>query len=89
MNGLVSNGLDWLVAASPELLVDLSPEAQVAMTFWERWPNMNAVKQGRLVSLDAALISMPGPDLDASLLLLARTFWGADIEAEIRREPRR
>ena len=81
--------MEWLVAASPELLVDLSPEAQVAMTFWERWPNMNAVKQGRLVSLDAALISMPGPDLDASLLLLARTFWGADIEAEIRREPRR
>ncbi|MBW2726597.1 MAG: ABC transporter substrate-binding protein [Deltaproteobacteria bacterium] len=81
--------MEWLVAASPQLLVDLSPEASgasEAMAFWQRWPNIAAVKNDRLLSLDAALISMPGPDLDRSLLLLARTFWGAELEARIRRE---
>ncbi len=78
--------MEWLVAASPQLLVDLSPEASEAMAFWRRWPNIAAVKNDRLLSLDAALISMPGPDLDRSLLLLARTFWGAELEARIRRD---
>lgn len=78
--------MEWLVAASPQLLVDLSPEAQDAMAFWKRWPNIQAVKDDRLLPLDAALISLPGPDLDQSLLLLARTFWGAEIEAQIRVE---
>jgi len=81
--------MEWLVAASPQLLVDLSPAASAsteAMAYWQRWPNIEAVKNGRLLSLDAALVSMPGPDLDRSLLLLARTFWGAEVEARIRRD---
>jgi iron complex transport system substrate-binding protein len=82
--------MEWLVAASPELLVDLSPEAAAgvedAMAFWKRWPNIEAVKNERLLPIDAALISMPGPALDESLLLLARTFWGAEVAAKVRLE---
>lgn len=78
--------MEWLVAASPQMLVDLSPEAIDAMVYWKRWPNIQAVKNHRLFPLDAALISMPGPALDQSLLLLARTFWGAEVEARIRIE---
>ncbi|MCP3917970.1 MAG: ABC transporter substrate-binding protein [bacterium] len=74
--------MEWLVARSPELLVDLSPEAARTMAFWGRWPNVAAVKDERLIALDAALISMPGPALDQSLLLLARTLWGAGFLAE-------
>ncbi len=78
--------MEWLVAASPQLLVDLSPEARDAMAFWKRWPTIEAVKNERLVALDPEQISLPGPDLDRALLLLARTFWGQEIEARIRRE---
>jgi iron complex transport system substrate-binding protein len=75
--------MEWLVAQSPEVLVDLSPEAQESMEFWKRWPTIGAVKSDRLVALGAGLISMPGPDLDKSILLLARTFWGKGIDAHL------
>jgi ABC-type Fe3+-hydroxamate transport system substrate-binding protein len=78
--------MEWLVAASPELLLDLSPDSEEAKVFWQRWPTIAAVKNNRLISLDAALISMPGPDLDRSLRLLASTFWGDDTLARIRAE---
>jgi iron complex transport system substrate-binding protein len=81
-------GMEWLVAASPALLLDLSPEAEAndAMAFWQRWPTIAAVANDRLISLDAALVSMPGPDLDRSLRLLASTFWGEETLGRIRRE---
>ena len=44
------------------------------------------MKNDRLISLDAALISMPGPDLDSSLRLLASTIWGDEILIRIRLE---
>ncbi len=75
--------LEWLVARSPELLVDLSSEANdpaIALGFWKQWPHIAAVENDRVIALNAALISMPGPALDESLLLLARTFWGSEIE---------
>ena len=79
--------LEWLVARSPEWIVDLSPEATKpsadALAFWRQWPHVAAVKHERLVALDPALISLPGPALDESLLLLARTFWGEALEARL------
>jgi iron complex transport system substrate-binding protein len=79
-------GMEWLIAASPEMLLDLSPDPEAANVFWQRWPNIAAVKNERIISLDAALISMPGPDLDQSLRLLATTFWGAETLSRIRQE---
>lgn len=71
--------MEWLLASSPRLLVDLSPEARQTMDFWQQWPNLAAVKRDRLMALDAGLISLPGPALDQSLLLLAQSFWGGEI----------
>ena len=68
--------MEWFIAARPEIIIDLSPEAQQSMEFWNRWPNIPAVKKTALVSLDAETISMPGPDLDRSLEILARAIWG-------------
>lgn len=79
-------GMEWLIAASPQMLLDLSPDTVTAEVFWKRWPNIAAVKNERIISLDAALISMPGPDLDRSLRLLASTFWGAETLNRIRQE---
>ena len=79
-------GMEWMVAASPQLLLDLSPGSREAKSFWQRWPHIAAVKNDRLISLDAALISMPGPDLDSSLRLLASTIWGDEILIRIRLE---
>jgi len=67
--------MEWLIAARPEIIVDLSPEAQQSMGFWKRWSNLPAVQQGRLVALDSATISLPGPNLDRSLEILADAFW--------------
>ena len=68
--------MEWFVAASPEMIIDLSPEARVSTAFWKQWPNMQAVLNDRLLSIDAALISMPGPAMDESIVLLATLIWG-------------
>lgn len=80
--------LEWLVAAAPELLLDLSPqsEASEALAFWSRWPSLPAVKSGRVLTLDATRISLPGPELDQALLDLAVAVHGRAIESELRRE---
>ena len=78
--------MEWFVAASPEMIIDLSPEARVSTAFWKQWPNMQAVLDDRLMSIDAALISMPGPALDASIMLLASSIWGDFIPKMVAEE---
>ena len=78
--------MEWFVAASPEMIIDLSPEARVSTAFWKQWPNMKAVLADRLMSIDAALISMPGPALDASIMLLASSIWGDFIPKMVAEE---
>jgi iron complex transport system substrate-binding protein len=88
--GYPRGSLEWLVAAAPSLLLDLSPqsegEAGGALAFWKRWPSLPAVVSGRVLALDATRISLPGPDLDRALRELAVAVHGADIEAAIARE---
>lgn len=78
---------EWVVARAPEVLIDLSGDAEPPVTYWSRWPSIPAVGQGRVIQLDARLISMPGPYLDRSLLILAEGLYGADIVREIERGP--
>ena len=61
-------GVEWLVAAAPELLLDASEDAQDPRAFWSRWPSLLA--GGRVRALDGDLIR-PGPHLDRSLRRLA------------------
>ncbi len=97
--GYPRGSLEWLVAAGPELLIDLSPQAEAeaaggaasaagdtdALAFWSRWPSLPAVKSGRVLALDATRVSLPGPDLDRALRDLAVAVHGAGITAPIER----
>lgn len=90
--GYPRGSLEWLVAAGPELVLDLSPQAEEAaansgaLAFWSRWPSLPAVKTGRVLALDATRVSLPGPDLDRALRDLALAVHGAPIAAAIERE---
>jgi iron complex transport system substrate-binding protein len=68
--------LEWLVAARPELILDSDADAEPAAAFWSRWPSLPAVAAGRVVALAAGDVTLPGPDLDRALLLLARAIHG-------------
>lgn len=68
--------VEWVVAQAPDVLIDLSPEAGPDDAFWSRWPSIPAVKNQRVVAIDAALISMPGARLDRALEALARGLYG-------------
>jgi iron complex transport system substrate-binding protein len=76
---------EWVVARAPEVLIDLSPEAADPQTYWSRWPSIPAVAQGRVLRLEAEMISLPGPYLDRALATLAASIHGEAVAAEIRR----
>ncbi len=67
---------EWVVARGPDVLVDLSPDRADALSYWGRWPSIPAVAHDRIVAIDPALISMPGPDLDRAIVELARSLHG-------------
>ncbi len=85
--GYPRGSLEWLVAAAPELVLDLSPQVETegALAFWQRWPSLPAVKSGRVLALDATRVSLPGPDLDRALRELAIAVHGESIEMAIDR----
>ena len=68
--------VEWVVARAPEVLIDLASEPREASPFWSRWPSLPAVAAGRVVTLDAAQVTMPGPYLDRALAKLARALRG-------------
>jgi len=74
--------LEWLVAQAPEVLLDSDDDAQPAREFWSRWPSLPAVTHGRVVALDEGAVTLPGPDLDRALLLLARALHGDELAVE-------
>ena len=67
-------GLEFLVAAAPQVLVDLTMgyEATGDRTRWERFPELPAVKNGR-VYFDASQVFLrPGPRLGEQARRLSR-----------------
>ncbi|MGH0036103.1 MAG: ABC transporter substrate-binding protein [Myxococcota bacterium] len=68
--------LEWAIEAAPQVILDLGPDPGEARAFWGRWPSLPAVRDGRVLTLDASLVSLPGPDLDRSLETLARALHG-------------
>jgi len=73
--------MEWLIAAAPDVLVDLGPNAGSSLDYWSQWGAIPAVANERLVALDPEFISMPGPHLDDTLDILARAIWGEEIES--------
>lgn len=81
--GYPRGSIEWLIAARPELLLDMTPAADGAAAFWSRWPSLPAVAAGRAITVEASRVSMPGPDLDLALRELARVVHGAAIDVAI------
>lgn len=66
--------LEWLIAAKPEVIVDTAVDPNAARTFWARWPSIPAVRDGRVIPVDASIVALPGPHLDDALRLLAEAL---------------
>ena len=81
--GYPRGSIEWLIAARPELLLDMTPGSDDAAAFWSRWPSLPAVAAGRAITIEASRVSMPGPDLDLALRQLARVVHGPAIDAAI------
>ena len=67
---------EWLVAAAPEVLIDFSPEALSGVAYWNRWPSLPAVQNGRVLAIEPERVTLPGPYLDRALELLAGALHG-------------
>jgi ABC-type Fe3+-hydroxamate transport system substrate-binding protein len=81
--GYPRGSIEWLISSRPELLLDMTPGAVGANEFWARWPSLPAVATGRVLTVDASRVSLPGPDLDDALRALATAVHGPGIEAAI------
>lgn len=68
--------VEWLIAAAPDLILDASDDPQPALEHWRRWPSLPAVASGRVVPLEAPLVTLPGPHLDRAVEILARAVAG-------------
>jgi len=71
--------VEWMVGAAPEVLIDMSPDTQAPAEYWSRWPSLPAHLNGRVLHLDPAQITLPGPNLDRSLELLAVALHGEAV----------
>ena len=75
---------EWVVDRAPEVLIDLSPDNAAASDYWSRWSSIPAVRDARVIAVDAELISMPGPYLDRSLAVLGGALYGESVGVRIR-----
>ena len=83
--GYPRGSLEWLIAARPSLLLDMTPGGEAAPAFWAQWPSLPAVRAGRVIGVEAGRVSLPGPDLDRALRELARLIHGPRIDVAIDR----
>jgi len=60
-------GLEWLIAASPQVILDASGDPEPPAAYWSRWPSLPAVASGRVVALPPAEVTLPGPYLERGL----------------------
>jgi iron complex transport system substrate-binding protein len=77
--------MEWLIASAPEVLIDLSLDAEPPEQYWSRWPSLPALNAGRVMRLDAQLVSMPGPQLDEALRSLAAGLHGEALATALDR----
>ncbi|MCL4683981.1 ABC transporter substrate-binding protein [Myxococcota bacterium] len=74
------SSIEWLVAAAPEVILDSDDDVQPAAEYWGRWPSLPAVRDGRVIALDPGAVTLPGPELDRALALLARSLHGVELD---------
>lgn len=83
--GYPRGSIEWLIAAKPDLLLDMTPGLDDARTFWGRWSSLPAVQSNRVLSIEASRVSLPGPELDQALRELAIVVHGPEIGVAIDR----
>ena len=52
------------------MILDASQTLDPAEQFWQRWPSLPAVANGRIVAIPAEHVTLPGPDLERGLAIL-------------------
>ncbi len=72
-------GVEWLIAAAPEVLLDATDDPPEPSAFWSRWPSIPAVAAGRTHAVRGEALTYPGPDLDRALRRLAETIHGPGV----------
>lgn len=66
--------LEWLIAASPQIILDASPDPESPATYWARWPSLPAVAAGRVRRIPPDAVTLPGTDLPRALQILAEAI---------------
>jgi len=74
---------EWLVATAPDVLIDTSPEPGDGLDHYARYPSLPAVRSRRVLRLDAAMFSLPGPSIDRALLVLVEALQGSELRARV------
>ncbi len=57
-----------------ELLAAPEPDMEAIRDFWKQWPDIPAVKAGRVIVVDADLVTRPGPRIVDGLEIIARAL---------------
>jgi iron complex transport system substrate-binding protein len=68
--------MEWVMAQAPEVIVlglRGHPGGGEAR-FWDRFPTLPAVREGRIRSFDLQVLGRPGPRITTALRALARTL---------------
>jgi iron complex transport system substrate-binding protein len=73
-------GIEWLIAAAPEIIIDSAKDPVPAVDHWARWPSIPAVAASRVLAVPAGNLTLPGPYLDRSLRTLFEAIDGTDAE---------
>jgi len=68
--------VEWLIGARPELIIDAAAQPEHALEHWSRWPSLPAVATGRVVTVPAEVVTLPGPHLDRAVEMLGRVVGG-------------
>lgn len=79
---------EWLLAAGPELILDSAPGTETAARYWARWSSLPAVASGAVADVPEGVTTLPGPDLDEALLVLAAAARGPAFAAALRADAR-
>jgi iron complex transport system substrate-binding protein len=77
-------GIEWLIAAAPEIIIDSAKDPMPAVEHWSRWPSIPAVAESRVLAVPADNLTLPGPYLDRALRILFEAINALDAPEIIR-----
>jgi len=76
-------GIESVLAANPDvILVSPHPGQSDPSAIYRQWPELKAVQNQRLVTIDADWIQRPGPRLVLGLAAMTKALHGIDIDTE-------